>query len=452
MPATVRTHGYWTGLDTGATGNTDSWVIAASAHFPKHFLRAMHPRDLAIADFTYTLPPERIAQHPLADRDASRLLVYRDGSIEDRRFGDLPDVLPPGALLVMNDTRVVNARLLFQRSTGARIEVLCLEPADGGTLEQAMARPSEALWRCMIGNANRWEPSEVLTLGTPDGHQLRAERSGSDIVRFTWAPSACGFAEMLERFGHVPLPPYMKRPDENADRERYNTVFARHSGSVAAPTASLHFSPALLDRIGEKGVTSATLTLHVGAGTFAPVKSARMEGHHMHSEQVRVPAAALASIGSALEEQRPIVAVGTTALRSLESLYWHGVMILQGRAGEEMDIGQWEPYGHDPAGLPAPREALAAVVGSLGGHDRDETRGALTGQTRSLIAPGYKVRFADALITNFHQPDSTLLLLVAAFIGPAWRQVYDHALAGEYRFLSYGDGSLLWRDRRRAMQ
>lgn len=412
----------------------------------------MHPRELSIGDLTYHLPEDRIAQHPLPERDASRLLVYRDGSIEDRRFRDLPDVLPPGALLVMNDTRVVNARLLFKRSTGARIEVLCLEPADGGTMEQAMEQPSEALWRCMIGNAKRWDPSEVLTMGTPDGPQLRAERRGSDIVRFTWAPSASSFAEMLERFGHVPLPPYMKRPDENADRDRYNTVFARHAGSVAAPTASLHFSPAVLERIRNIGITTASLTLHVGAGTFAPVKSARMEGHPMHSEQLRVPAAALASIGSALDERRPMVAVGTTALRTLESLYWHGVMILQGHVGEEMDISQWEPYEHDPAGLPTPREALAAVVGSLGGHDRDEMGGVITGQTRLLIAPGYKVRFADALITNFHQPGSTLLLLVAAFIGAPWRQVYDHALAGEYRFLSYGDGSLLWRDRRRAMQ
>lgn len=398
----------------------------------------MHPRALAIADFTYPLPEERIAQQPLAERDASKLLVWREGRITDRVFRDLPEELPPGALLVLNDTRVVSARLVFHRETGGRIEVLCLAPADGGPMEAALTAAGPCEWQCFIGNAKRWREGERLHLRA-DGLELRAERCGPEQVRFAWAPQDRSFAEVLEAFGHVPLPPYMKRPDAAADKERYNTVFAQHQGSVAAPTASLHFTPQVLAALEAKGIAQARLTLHVGAGTFLPVKSERMEDHAMHHEQVRVPRAAIEAIARQLG-QAPIVAVGTTALRTLESLHWHGARLLRGEPCAGMDVQQWEPY-EQASREPSAAEALAAILADLEARGEDQ----VTGRTQLMIAPGYRFRLADALVTNFHQPQSTLLLLVAAFIGPAWRDAYRHALARDYRFLSYGDGSLLWR-------
>lgn len=399
----------------------------------------MHPSSLAIGDFTYALPAERIAQQPLQERDASKLLVYRDAAITDHAFRELPTLIPAGSLLVLNDTRVVNARLLFQYATGARIEVFCLEPADGRPVEQAFQERGSATWNAQVGNSKRWKTGERLSYTAGDA-VLYAERMEQNVVHFRWTPAELTFAEVLERIGHVPLPPYMKRPDAEADKERYNTVFAQHQGSVAAPTASLHFSPGVLDGLRRADITTTALTLHVGAGTFLPVKSERMADHPMHSEQLRVPLSALEQ----LREQAvggPIIAVGTTALRTLESIYWHGVMILQGRAGEELSVDQWEPYAHENAALPTLQDALDKVIEAV--RASDEQR--LTGSTRLLIAPGYTIRTSDALITNFHQPNSTLLLLVAAFIGPDWRRVYDHALASNYRFLSYGDASLLWR-------
>ncbi len=399
----------------------------------------MHPRGISISDFSYDLPDSRIAQQPLAERDASKLLVYRAGAITDRRFQDLAEEIPANALLVLNDTRVVNARLVFHRNTGARIEVLCLEPGDGKPVEQAFAERGSCTWQCFVGNAKRWKEGEELTLSF-GAIELKAVRSGAERITFTWSPAEHSFAEVLDQLGHVPLPPYMKRPDSEADKERYNTVFAKHAGSVAAPTASLHFTPNVLEGLKAKGVRTTSLTLHVGAGTFLPVKSERMEGHMMHHEQVRIPLVALEALAAQLG-RGPVVAVGTTALRTLESIYWHGVKILHGNVGAEMDVRQWEPYEMDASELPAASDALAAVIQHLrtSGEDR------LHGWTQLLVAPSYSFRFANGLITNFHQPGSTLLLLVAAFLGPDWRRIYDHALRNGYRFLSYGDGSLLWR-------
>jgi S-adenosylmethionine:tRNA ribosyltransferase-isomerase len=403
------------------------------------------PRALAIADHTYVLPPERIAQRPLEERDAARLLQYRDGTITDHRFSELAELLPPDTLLVLNDTRVVNARLVLHRSTGARIEVLCLTPADGGAVEAAFAQRGTATWNAFVGNAKRWKEGEELilnsTTATGEDLVLRARRSGPETVTFTWEPTEMAFAEVLDRVGHVPLPPYMQRPDEPGDMDRYNTVFARDKGSVAAPTASLHFTQRLLDAFAAKSIATARLTLHVGAGTFLPVKSERMAEHTMHSEQVRVPLSVLEAL-AAQPGRGPVVPVGTTALRTLESIYWHGVMLMQGRAGVELAVGQWEPYDHAVDALPTAEQALAAVIEQV----RNSGSGRLVGSTSLLIAPGYRFRFADGLVTNFHQPQSTLLLLVAAFVGPDWRRIYDHALTAGYRFLSYGDGSLLWRN------
>lgn len=401
----------------------------------------MHPRHLSIAEYTYELPNDRIAQHAMAERDASKLLVCRDGGISDRVFRELPEMLPAGSLLVLNDTRVVNARLLFRLSTGARIEVFCLEPANGKPAEQAFAERGTAIWNATVGNSKRWKAGETLTLQQGEVI-LVAKRLEPQVVQFEWSPHDLTFSEVLQSLGHVPLPPYMKRPDAEEDKERYNTVFAEHQGSVAAPTASLHFSPAVLEGLKAADIRTTALTLHVGAGTFLPVKSAHMAEHSMHSEQVRIPLEALETLRSQLD-QGPIIPVGTTALRTVESIYWHGVMILQGRAGAELSIDQWEPYAHSAASLPSTKEALDAVLVAL--RAADESR--LVGSTRLLIAPGYTFRFADALITNFHQPGSTLLLLVAALLGPEWRTVYDHALSKDYRFLSYGDASLLWRNR-----
>ena len=411
---------------------------------PAIFAPSMHPRDLSIADWTYALPEDRIAQRPLEERDASKLLIYAEGSMQDGSFRDLPDHLPDNALLVLNDTRVVNARILFERITGARIEVLCLDPADGAPLERAFDQRAACEWHCFIGNAKRWKAGEDLVLRSGPAHsavQLIARRTGPERVAFRWEPAELSFAEVLERVGHVPLPPYMKRPDDTEDKERYNTVFARNEGSVAAPTASLHFTPYMIERAKANGAAIMEVTLHVGAGTFLPVKSERMEGHAMHAELVRIPLAALEMLAERLGKG-PIVPVGTTALRTLESVYWHGAMLLQGRAGTALDVGQWEPYEHTADELPSPSDALSAVIDQL--RSRREDR--LVGRTSLLIAPGYSFRYADALVTNFHQPQSTLLLLVAAFVGADWRKIYAHALANGYRFLSYGDGSLLFRN------
>lgn len=402
------------------------------------------PRDLSIADYTYELPTGCIAQRPMSDRDASRLLVYQDGAIRDHQFVDLPELLPEGALLVLNNTRVVNARLILHRESGARIEVLCLEPWGGLPVEQAVTQQGQCEWHGFIGNAKRWKEGEEL-VSQVEGLELKASRNGAERIAFSWTPTSLTFAEVLDRIGHVPLPPYMKRPDEEADKERYNTVFAKHEGSVAAPTASLHFTPGLLGRMEACGIGMAELTLHVGAGTFLPVKSELMEGHAMHREQVRIPLRALERLAERLGNG-PVIPIGTTAMRTLESLYWHGAKLLSGTGGKEMDVDQWEPYEHRYEQLATPSEALDAVIRQVRSNPEQQ----LVGSTAILIAPGYHFRFADALVTNFHQPQSTLLLLVAAFLGPGWRAVYDHALLNGYRFLSYGDASLLFRNDQRS--
>ncbi|MBK6629236.1 MAG: S-adenosylmethionine:tRNA ribosyltransferase-isomerase [Flavobacteriales bacterium] len=404
-----------------------------------------HPRDLTVSAVQYELPADRIAQHPPADRGSSRLLVYREGMIEDRTFADLPGLLPATSLLVMNDTRVVNARLHFHKDTGARIEVFCLEPAHGGAVEEAFQQVGEAEWRCALGNAKRWKQGPLGQLfRSPHGDvKLFAERSPDDgygpRVRFNWLPEGLTFAEVLARAGQVPLPPYMHRDAVVEDQERYQTVFARSEGSVAAPTAGLHFTSALLDALREHGIQEARVTLHVGAGTFLPVHADTMAGHSMHRERILVGREAVQLLHDSAGA-RPIVVTGTTSLRTIESLYWHGARILRGSDPEELQVDQWEPYEGMADDGPGVREAVGAVLRWMDDRGMDQ----VTGSTALLIAPGYRMRLADALITNFHQPGSTLLLLVAACVGPDWRRIYDHALSGGYRFLSYGDASLLW--------
>ena len=410
------------------------------------------PRQLAITDFAYPLPAARIAPEPLPDRAASRLLVSRAGTLADRRFGDLPGELPAGALLVFNDTRVVQARLLARRPSGGQVELFCLEPvAPHRSLELALQQTAACTWRCLVGHGRRWKDGPVtLEFVAADGQPatLRAERRaqevGTALIDFRWEPAALPFAEVLRAAGNLPLPPYLGRPATAADTHRYQTVYAAAEGAVAAPTAGLHFTPELLAELHEQGFSTGHVTLHVGAGTFQPVKAARMADHPMHTEPLVVTAALLRQLLA--HRPRPVVAVGTTSLRTLESLYWLGAALLATPPDDaaappaELLVDQWQPYDSPAARAGVgPEAALTALLGHLEALGTDT----LDARTRLLIAPGYRFRLVDGLITNFHQPESTLLLLVAALLGPAWRAVYEHALAHDYRFLSYGDSSLL---------
>lgn len=400
----------------------------------------MDPRQLRISDFSYTLSEERIAQHPLAKRDDARMLVYANGELNDQNFRELPDFLPDNALLLFNNTRVVRARLLFPKTSGATVELFCLEPLwPSAELQQAMLQTGEASWLCLVGNSRRWK--EGVLLLNAGGIQLTAERlekrEDAYVIRFSWSPNGLTFAELLEKLGHIPLPPYMKRADTVEDASRYQTVFARFDGSVAAPTASLHFSEEVLAALKAKGIQSQELTLHIGAGTFKPVKAEAMVDHPMHREEMVLDTALIDRL---LNHLGPIVPVGTTALRCLESLYWLGVLLHQQPASDELpEIGQFTPYdSFEPIDI---KTALLTLQQFLKRHSQ---KGPLPAFTALMIAPGYRFRLADALVTNFHQPQSTLLLLVAAALGEDWRRLYDHALAESYRFLSYGDSSLLW--------
>ena len=413
------------------------------------------PRRLSIHDFTYPLPSERIAPEPLPDRAASRLLVSRHGQLTDKHFRDLPDELPAGSLLIFNDTRVVRARLLARRPTGGQVELFCLEPvAPHRSLELALQQTGHCTWRCLVGNGRRWKEGPVtLEFGAADGQtatlwaERQAQEAGTALIDFRWEPAALPFAEVLRAAGHLPLPPYIARPDTATDAIRYQTVYAAAEGAVAAPTAGLHFTPELLAKLRAQGVETGHVTLHVGAGTFQPVKADHMADHPMHTEPILVTAALLRQLLA--HRPRPVIAVGTTSLRTLETLYWLGVGLLQvPQQGQpaadgslpELLVTQWQPY--DLAAVAdniSPETALTALLSYLEATGTDT----LQASTRLLIAPSYRFRMIDGLITNFHQPESTLLLLVAALLGPGWRAVYDHALAHSYRFLSYGDSSLL---------
>lgn len=398
------------------------------------------PRDIKIDSYDYPLPDERIARHPLAQRDACKLLVYKKGDTEasDRIFSELPEILPPGAMLVYNNTRVINARLRFRKSTGALIEIFCLEPAAPADYEQSFASRRQCSWTCLVGNSKRWkdgllemaltvgESSLVLTAERlPESPDLTAQ-----LIRFAWDNDAVTFSDIIAAVGEIPIPPYLNRESESSDSTDYQTVYSHIDGSVAAPTAGLHFTPELLEKIDRAGIDRREVTLHVGAGTFKPVKSDSIGDHDMHSEFIAVSRDFIAELAETVGE-RPVVAVGTTSVRTLESLYHIGCLMHDGHWTGELP--QWSPYdGH--ADL-SPSEALRSIVQYL------DSRGdpVLVGRTRIIIAPGYDYRIVDGLITNFHQPRSTLLLLVSAFIGETWRGLYDHALRGDYRFLSYGD-------------
>jgi len=389
--------------------------------------------DISISDYTYTLPPERIAIYPLANRDQSKLLFYDRGAIDHQVFSSLPDLLPADSLLFFNDTKVIPARLHFQKDTGAVIEIFLLHPVLPSTLVmEAMQAHHRCTWQCTLGNLKRWkdEPLFKTFHGITLKATLRDRETG--LVEFEWATEH-SFAEVVTLAGETPLPPYLHRKAEQADRERYQTIYSHHEGAVAAPTAGLHFTPAVFEQLNAKGIAHDFVTLHVSAGTFQPVKVENAVEHVMHNEQVVVTRANLTHLLAG----RYIVPVGTTSMRTLESLYWYGVKLLKDPQAV-FTISQHEAYAAADR-WPSRDEALRAVVGYMDRNQLD----LLTGETSIYIMPGYTFRVCEALITNFHQPGSTLILLVAAFIGEDWRKVYNESLANGYRFLSYGDSSLL---------
>ncbi len=407
------------------------------------------PTQLRIQDFHYELPADRIAPEPLPDRAASRLLVSRAGVITDKTFRDLPGELPADSLLIFNDTRVVRARLLARRPTGGAVELFCLEPvAPHRTLELALQQTGACTWRCLVGNGRRWKSGPVTLDFTFAGQSatLWAERQatetgGESLIDFRWEPASLPFAEVLRAAGHLPLPPYIHRPDTATDAVRYQTVYAAHEGAVAAPTAGLHFTPEVLADLAARGIASGYVTLHVGAGTFQPVKAETMADHPMHAEPIIVQASLLRQLLA--HRSRPVIAVGTTSLRTLESLYWLGAALARQPAapGTDLRVEQWQPYAALPPGEAeiTPEAALQALLDYLDASGS----AAIEASTQLLIAPGYRFRLVRGLITNFHQPESTLLLLIAALLGLGWRTVYEHAILHGYRFLSYGDSSLL---------
>lgn len=399
--------------------------------------------ELRIEDYNYPLPDERIAKYPLSERDSSKLLRYENGKVSEYVFRDIPGLLPDNAIMVFNDTKVVPARLHFVRPTGARIEIFCLQPVKPEEYNLSFAATESCTWKCVIGNAKKWK-GDVLSLYNPQEDEavtalnMRAElvsREGeTGIVRFSWD---CGhpFSRVLEICGTIPIPPYLNRESEALDVERYQTLYAKIRGSVAAPTAGLHFTEKVLEEIKARGIDMETVCLHVGAGTFLPVKDSEVSKHSMHREPFVVSLDFLKDI---LESGKKLIAVGTTSVRTLESLYYAGVSCIE--KGHPEDVEQWAPYTREYE--PTTREAIAALVKYL----EDNSLTELKVGTRIIIVPGFKFRLVDVLVTNFHQPESTLILLVSAFVGGDWRTIYDYALSHDFRFLSYGDSSLLFRN------
>ena len=398
--------------------------------------------DIRIEDYNYPLPDERIAKYPLSDRDGSKLLVYKDCDVQEKSFKDISVLIPEGSLMVFNDTKVVPARLHFQRESGAHIEIFCLEPVLPEEYVSMFAVTDRCRWKCIVGNVKRWKndtlhlynplnDSNIATMGL---HADLVERCGeTSIVEFSWADGS-PFSKVLEICGSIPIPPYLNRDTENIDLERYQTLYARYRGSVAAPTAGLHFTESVMEKIRERNVDIETVCLHVGAGTFLPVKSSLVSEHTMHREPFVVTLQFLEKLRARTGK---VVAVGTTSVRTLESLYYVGVKCIE--TGLPGDVEQWEPY--KSAAKYSLSEALDALIQYL----RVSGKAQLQLGTRIIIVPGYEFKVVDVLVTNFHQPQSTLLLLISAFVKGDWHKIYDYALSHDFRFLSYGDSSILFR-------
>ena len=407
-------------------------------------------QNITIEDYNYPLPDERIAKYPLSERDASKLLVLKDDSIHSSHFKNIGDFLPKDSLLIFNETKVVRARLQFTKESGAAIEIFCLEPITGnGDYQLAFSSQSPSDWKCLVGNSRRWKNDKLsldINVRQQDNKTTRqqatlyAERieknDNYSVVRFSWEPEELSFAEILEAAGEIPLPPYLHREAEASDRERYQTVFAKHEGSVAAPTAGLHFTNDLIQSLKDKGTSFEEVTLHVGAGTFRPVSSETIGEHEMHSETIVVKKSCIENI--IRNCGKTIIPVGTTSMRTIESIYWIGLMLMEeGLEERRLHLNQWFPY-KERESLPSAEESLSTIVKYLEMHNMSE----LHASTALMIAPSCNIKVAKALITNFHQPKSTLLLLVSALIGEKWKEAYQYALDNGFRFLSYGDSCL----------
>ena len=401
---------------------------------------------IRIDDYDYPLPEERIAKYPKAERDSSKLLLYRNGEVKEDRFVNLPDYLPAGALMVFNNTKVIQARLHFRKETGALIEVFCLEPHTPTDYQLSFSTRGSVTWTCLIGNLKKWKEGTLKrTVDVGNKHlTLTAERLGvsgtGHEVRFAWDAADVSFSEVLDAIGELPIPPYLNRPTEESDLRTYQTVYSKVEGSVAAPTAGLHFTQRVLEALDAKGIERNEVTLHVGAGTFKPVKSEEIAGHTMHAEWIAVKRATIARL---LAHGGECIAVGTTSVRTLESLYYIGVLISRNPSAtaDDLHVAQWMPYEYasEEGKKLTTIEALEAVGAWM---DRNALP-VLHTSTQIIIAPGYEYHIVRTIVTNFHQPKSTLLLLVSAFVGGDWRRIYDYALAHDFRFLSYGDSSLL---------
>lgn len=402
----------------------------------------MDTKHIKISDYNYPLPDDRIAKFPLAERDHSKLLIYQQGKVGEDIFYRLPNYLPKGALMVFNNTKVIQARLHFRKETGALIEVFLLEPAAPADYELMFQTTAKCSWLCLVGNLKKWKEGTLRRAFSIKGEQLTfsatriGEQGTSHLVRFEWDNDRVSFAEILEAVGELPIPPYLNRDTQESDKTTYQTVYSKIKGSVAAPTAGLHFTEDVLADIDAHGIEREELTLHVGAGTFKPVKSAEIDGHEMHTEYISVRKQTIEKL---IQHHAEAIAVGTTSVRTLESLYYMGVYVAThpDATEEELHVCQWTPYE-----VPSTMPSVDALQNLKEWMDRHGLK-TLHSSTQIIIAPGYEYRIVKMLVTNFHQPQSTLLLLVSAFLHGDWRKVYDYALAHDFRFLSYGDSCLL---------
>ena len=407
------------------------------------------PRHIRISDYNYPLPDERIAKFPMARRDHSKLLVYRHGEVSDDVFYHLPDYLPSGALMVFNNTKVIQARMHFRKSdaqgqpTGALIEVFLLEPAEPSDYELMFQTTDRCAWYCLVGNLKKWKEGPLVRIVEIAGREVEVRATRGPVhgtshrIDFEWTGD-CSFAEIIDAMGELPIPPYLNRETQESDKTTYQTVYSKIKGSVAAPTAGLHFTPEVLADLDAHGIDREELTLHVGAGTFKPVKSEEIEGHEMHTEYISVRRDTIRKL---IAHEGQAIAVGTTSVRTLESLYYMGLKVMQNPdlTSEELHVAQWEPYEEVNSEGVSALDSLKALLVWMEEHQLE----VLHSSTQIIIAPGYDYKIVKMLVTNFHQPQSTLLLLVSAFVKGDWHKIYDYALAHGFRFLSYGDSSLL---------
>ncbi len=409
----------------------------------------MHPKNLSIDDFDYNLPEEKIAVYPLAQRDESKLLIYKNGHIKKDIYRNIADHLPKNSFLIFNDTKVIKARILFKKITGAVIEIFCLEPYEKiNDYAVVLSQKKSTKWKCMIGGAGKWKEKflekeiQIDTNKIVLKAQLVEKLSDAYVVELSWDPGRYSFAEIIEHAGETPLPPYIKRKAEASDSEKYQTIYSHYEGSVAAPTAGLHFTKEIFSSLKKKNIDTGFVTLHVGAGTFKPVKSSSMEGHEMHAEWIDVPVKFIRQLTENLSND--IFCVGTTSVRTVESLYWMGVktFLYPEIKFEQLRINQWEVYEEE---LFKTNLSANKSLTSLCNYLITKNLNRLFIQTQIIIAPGYSYKITNGIITNFHQPKSTLLLLVAAMIGDNWKKMYEYALKNNFRFLSYGDGSLIYK-------